>query len=73
MSDRDCCPDCLGRVGLTSSKGDGVCRECKGTGEEGMVALVPKDLTPDCLIEECSECSGTGQCQTCGGEGWVYD
>ncbi len=70
------CPDCENidiSTLVSSGKGNGRCKECKGTGIDqaasalvqfGTLGLEGKDIP-------CKVCSGTGQCQTCGGTGEV--
>lgn len=70
------CPDCeIDISGLSfSSKGDGRCIECKGTGRdrhsEALVQAGTLGLEGD--YYPCKTCAGTGQCQTCGGTGYEY-
>ena len=70
------CPDCeIDISGLSlSSKGDGRCIECKGTGRdrhsEALVQAATLGLEGD--YYPCKICAGTGQCQTCGGTGYEY-
>lgn len=56
------------------SKGNGRCKDCNGTGNDHDIAaaitLVTFGLAR--VNEQCRRCSGTGQCQTCGGTGLVY-
>lgn len=67
------CPDCDGTdMGLfTFSKGNGLCKCCHGNGyandlnEAISLMLVGERIDCDC-------CSGTGQCQSCGGSGYEY-
>lgn len=60
--------------------GDEKCRACWGSGKDSIkqfskiftdipLGLLGIDNNSD---EDCQVCSGTGQCQTCGGEGVVY-
>jgi hypothetical protein len=70
------CTDCqsidLSGWGFTS-KGNGRCKECNGTGHDrGTEALVQfGTLGLEDGKYDCKTCSGTGQCQTCGGTGVV--
>lgn len=72
------CKDCqsidLSGWGLTS-KGNGRCRECNGSGHdlatEALVQFFTLGLEDD--KRDCNTCYGTGQCQSCGGTGIVYD
>ena len=52
------CKNCVEYLHELTLQGN---RKCKGTGKGGF------------LENKCSKCSGTGQYQTCGGEGWVYE
>lgn len=71
------CPDCdatdIMGGGLFGNKGNGRCSNCHGEGRvpdaiRGMAApFVGCDTD-----EPCEVCSETGQCQTCGGTGYVY-
>lgn len=68
------CPDCDGiDVSSLFNKGDGRCKACDG---EGMVTDVVRALGGPILDfpthEPCKICSGTGQCQMCGGTGYQY-
>jgi hypothetical protein len=68
------CPDCdgldLGSWGF-SEKGNGVCNNCHGTGLASSDWLVKFATfgTEDDI--PCEVCSGTKQCQTCGGKGVI--
>ena len=79
MSDTKSCPDCYDYASGLSLRGNGRCRKCRGTGDAsslkraGETALKYITMGGWGIDDECSECSGTGQCQTCGGEGWVYE
>jgi hypothetical protein len=71
------CEDCenidISGWGITS-KGNGRCKECKGTGHDRLIEAAVGFVTLG--IEDgkydCKTCHGTGQCQTCGGTGLVY-
>ncbi len=68
------CPDCSYNLSYLF-KHDGKCKNCNGTGEAGDIAESIKDLITAGLVEAdytCRVCSGTGQCQTCGGTGYQY-
>ncbi|MCX6241736.1 MAG: hypothetical protein NTX43_08035, partial [Bacteroidetes bacterium] len=70
------CPDCENiNVSslIPSGKGNGRCKECKGTGiDQAASALVQfGTLGLEGKNIPCKICSGTGQCQTCGGTGEV--
>jgi hypothetical protein len=75
-SERERCPDCeIDIRGFSfSSKGDGRCIECHGsghdTGSEAMVQFATLGVEDDKI--DCPKCYGTGQCQTCGGTGYIY-
>lgn len=70
------CHDCdapdVGAAVLLKSKGNGVCSHCHGT-------KISPDFgdNVDAIIDQqddpCSNCNGTGQCQSCGGTGVVGD
>ncbi len=67
------CPDCF--YEFMENKRSGKCRNCEGTGE----APDPMDSFTEAATfglskadNICKICSGTGQCQTCGGTGYVY-
>jgi len=70
------CPDCenidISSL-ISSGKGNGRCKECKGTGiDQAASALVQfGTLGLEGKNIPCKICSGTGQCQTCGGTGDV--
>lgn len=76
-----CCPKCYSnKIGgwYEDNIGDGKCQRCEGTGKVhvfgseflGIVVLdgniMDKGIDIDCRV-----CTGTGGCQTCGGEGRV--
>jgi len=67
------CPDCLGLDYFAiPERGNGICKHCQGEGQipelvDMFTALVDADS-----IHICPECSGTKQCQTCGGTGFEY-
>lgn len=71
------CPDCDGidimGSGLFGSRGDGRCSHCHG---EGRVPDAIRGLAAPFVgcdpAEVCEVCSGSGQCQTCGGTGYVW-
>src|ERR1044072_9337778 len=69
------CPDCDGMSFNYSpyEQGDGKCKYCHGTGK--LVEL--EDVASATLMNDsdisCKHCNGTSQCQTCGGEGYVYE
>ena len=68
------CKDCNSiDYKLFADKGDGSCKECDGTGhDQGSEALsqfMSLGLADHKI--DCKKCSGTGQCQTCGGTGLV--
>lgn len=65
------CPDCDGPdLGSLFNKGDGRCRECHGTGVDEVSSIF--NSLVDAEKDRCRVCSGTGQCQTCGGTGYEY-
>jgi len=69
------CPDCLYEFMERTDKGSGKCRNCEGAGEasdpmDSFTEAATLGLTKADNI--CKKCSGTGQCQTCGGTGYVY-
>lgn len=81
------CPDCDGYDGVIFTEGNKKCKFCHGTGKKedwsGLVNLIPGAMIINSVVEnlagksekdleDCPECSGTGQCQTCGGEGIVH-
>ncbi len=74
------CPDCNGsEVFILGTKGDGVCKNCEGSGRVygpgDMITALINDFSKREKLEYgevCPECSETGQCQTCGGEGYEY-
>ncbi len=59
---------------LLISKGDGRCKDCDGTGHDRTAeALV--DFGSLGLVDgkiNCETCHGTGQCQSCGGTGFIF-
>lgn len=71
------CTDCqsidLSGWGFTS-KGNGRCKECDGTGHDRLTEAIVQFGTLG--LEDgkynCKTCYGTGQCQTCGGTGVVF-
>ncbi len=69
------CTDCqsIDLSGLFSSRGNGRCSKCDGTGHdqmvEGLVQLATLGIEDHKI--DCEECHGTGQCQSCGGTGEV--
>lgn len=68
------CPDCNSvKVNPLLSEGDGKCSVCHGTGEGGLLDNLADVTNPfGRQGTECFKCHGTGQCQTCGGNGVVY-
>ena len=50
------CPDCNARF---QGIGDGLCRDCGGTGIDPLTD------------KRCDECGGSGLCERCNGEGLV--
>jgi len=60
---------------VSSGKGNGRCRDCKGTGiDQASSALVQfGTLGLEGENIPCKTCSGTGQCQTCGGTGEIKE
>ena len=77
MKDEKQCPDCENiHVGpiweltpFKTTQGNGWCRHCKGTGELHPINVGALFGNPDV----CPHCHGTGQCQTCGGTGYIYE
>lgn len=74
------CPDCR-EPGDFFSSGDGICKECWGSGTDWgkQIANIPGDIVLETLgmdddgsDESCDVCSGTKQCQTCGGTGEIH-
>ncbi len=69
------CPDC-DKPDLTSlyDKGNGRCKHCHG---EGLIYSINETITGIITLGEvdeyspCPICSKTGQCQSCGGEGFI--
>jgi hypothetical protein len=62
------CPDCNSiKINPFIDEGDGKCDKCLGTGLGGALDQVVSSLVHE--RSECDYCSGTGQCQTCGGTG----
>jgi len=65
------CPDCDGDSMLDpTGRGNGKCSECHGSGGE----LDPLDGLAEALSnspQTCKECGGSGDCQTCGGDGYL--
>lgn len=71
MSERQC-PDC-NSVKIFANEGDGKCSVCHGTGDGGFLDQLADATNPFRRQgTECWKCHGTGQCQTCGGNGVVY-
>lgn len=71
------CPDCDGSDygSLFGNKGNGRCRQCKGTGEIHGFADAFGSIATFNTVEPyhtCEYCHGNGQCQTCGGTGLEY-
>ena len=64
------CPDCHS-IKMFINEGDGKCAECYGTGLGGALDQFSANIVGG--KSECGKCSGTGQCQTCGGTGVVND
>jgi len=60
------CADCDSVVLTIPERGDGRCRHCHGSG-----SIHSPATTFTGQRDKCSDCSGTGQCQTCGGKGMV--
>ncbi len=74
--DKHCCPDCnhKNRPSWEGVHGDGECANCNGKGKIGQFDLMSILPGMDSVNDyTCDECSGTGQCQTCGGTGWEYE
>ena len=73
-SGRERCPDCeIDISGFSfTSKGDGRCRNCNGTGVVNEPGVEFITLGLEDSEYACKVCSHTGQCQTCGGTGYVY-
>jgi hypothetical protein len=69
------CPDCdsnefdLTKPGYFIGNGD--CSECHGTGESQAYLDQLQEDAFDVDRPDCEVCTGTGQCQTCGGTGEV--
>lgn len=66
----DPCEECFnpGTPGFMSTKGDGKCANCYGSGQTG------EQQFGEMLVgihEECPKCDGSGVCQNCGGSGWL--
>jgi DnaJ-class molecular chaperone len=64
------CPDCDADAIFDSSIGNGECSGCHGTGGE----LDPLEEFVEALSSQpqtCKKCSGSGKCQTCGGDGYL--
>lgn len=56
------CSDCYTTNLSYMGKSDGLCSSCKGTGEASISgALLGEDV--------CTDCNGSGTCQTCYGTG----
>ncbi len=70
------CPDCDGEdFNSIHSKGNGDCKHCHGKGSVHDIGDALTEIATFGSVEsetECKVCSGTGQCQTCGGEGYIY-
>ena len=74
------CSDCNGiRTGWNGVYGDGACSCCDGRGyNTSYIEAVGKAVSLGALGDPadqdypCDECSGTKQCQTCGGTGWEH-
>lgn len=70
------CQDCqsidISGLGFTS-KGNGRCKECDGTGHDKLTEVIVQLGTFGAVDDkyDCKTCHGTGQCQTCGGTGIV--
>jgi DnaJ-class molecular chaperone len=75
MSEGSRCPDCDSvKINPFVDEGDGNCSECHGTGEGVLLEQLVDSFNPfGRQGTECWKCHGTGQCQTCGGSGIVYD
>jgi hypothetical protein len=73
VSERQC-PDCDSvKINPFLNEGDGKCTVCHGTGEGGLLDQFVDATNPfGRQGTECFKCHGTGQCQTCGGNGVVY-
>lgn len=72
MSYTKSCPDCR-HTDFTG--GDGRCKVCYGDGIDGFKSIADSFSTALSGAKgnrDCGVCSGTGQCQTCGGEGKIY-
>lgn len=76
-SSKSRCKDCrsIDMAPLLISKGDGRCKDCDGTGHDRTAeALV--DFGTLGLVDgkiDCKTCYGTGQCQSCGGTGFIFN
>ena len=70
------CTDCanpdIEHISIFGGKGDGRCSECRGEGTICDIGDVISGLAGFDNFHECEKCSGTGQCQTCGGTGFEY-
>ena len=68
------CPDCAGPdLGtLFGGKGNGKCHDCRGEGKIYGIEDIVSGLAGFDNFHTCRQCSGTGQCQTCGGTGYQY-
>lgn len=77
--ERECCPNCdspeIGAAALFGSRGNGRCSNCHG---EGIVYGIGDAISSIGTFgstnnyHTCEICSGTGQCQKCGGNGYYY-
>jgi len=69
------CPDCDSiKISPFLDEGDGNCSACHGSGEGGLLDHIADAINPFSAEKtKCWKCHGTGQCQTCGGNGFVYD
>jgi len=70
------CPDCDQEVGnIFGHRGNGRCKRCHGMGETYNAVDKVIDFATMGKAESitpCNICSETGQCQTCGGTGYIH-
>lgn len=69
---RSKCPDCNSvAINFFEKQGDGKCDKCLGQGLGDLMDQFATTFVPDAK-SRCLKCNGTGQCQTCGGTGFVH-